>query len=82
MKDYIDITTSDGNVVRMEVVTIFKLEGFTFKYIIYKTLDGKHFYVAKFYGEELVNLNTELSEREMKLCNGILEGVMKNAIRG
>lgn len=80
MKDYIDIMTGGMNKQRMEIVTIFKLEGFPFKYMIYCTLNKEHYYLAKFKGEDIVDLNTDFSDREYKLCKKIFEGVTEHAI--
>lgn len=76
MIDYIDIMTDGMNKQRMEVVSIFKLEGYNFKYLIYRTIDKKHYYVARYTGNGIVDLDTNLSEAELKLCNKMLEGVM------
>ena len=77
MKDYIDIYDKDGNIEKMEAVTIFKLEGYEFNYIIYRTLDQKHYYIAKYIGDDMVELNTDLNEEEMKLANKILESIIE-----
>ena len=77
MKDYIDIYNENGTIEKMEAVTIFKLDGYDYNYIIYRTLDKKHYYVAKYIGEEIVDLNTDLSEDEMKLPNKILDSIIE-----
>lgn len=77
MKDYIDIYNKNGTVEKMEAVTIFKLEEYEYNYIIYRTLDKKHYYIAKYKGEEIVDLSTDLNEHEMKLANKILESIIE-----
>lgn len=63
---------------QMEVVTTFKLEGYNYNYIIYRELDKSHYYVAKYKGENIVNLNTDLSNSELILCNKVLKEVLKS----
>jgi len=77
MKDYIDVYTDNG-VEKMEVVLIFNLEGYKYNYIIYRTLDNEHYYIGKYIGENIVDLDTNLSENEMLLAEKILEGVLDN----
>ena len=75
MKDYIKILDKN-NIERLaEIVVIFNLEGYDFNYIIYKELDDTHTYIARYKGEDIVNLDTNLSEEELKLANIIYEGV-------
>lgn len=75
MKDYIKILDKN-NIERLaEIVVIFNLEGYDFNYIIYKELDNSHTYIARYQGEDLVDLDTNLSEEELRLANIIYEGV-------
>lgn len=76
MRDYIDIYNEDGTIEKMEAVTIFNLEGYDYNYIIYRTLDAKHYFVAKYIGDEIVDLDTNLSTEEMNLANKILESII------
>lgn len=75
MKDYIEIIDKNNNKRNVELVTTFKLEGNNYNYIIYRELDNSHSYVAKYIGDNIVNLITDLSEEEMKLANKIFMGV-------
>lgn len=79
MKDYIEIELENKEKIKAEVVTIFKLENYAYNYIIYKY--ENHYYIAKYIGEDIINLNTNLTENEMKLSQAILEGVMENETR-
>ena len=79
MKDYIEIELENKEKIKAEVVTIFKLENYVYNYIIYKY--ENHYYIAKYIGEDIINLNTNLTENEMKLSQAILEGVMENETR-
>jgi uncharacterized protein YrzB (UPF0473 family) len=74
--DYIYITCEDGNEKKMEVVSIFELDGYESKYIIYSELDKSHYYLAK-YKDNIEELDTNLTDKEMKLCNTIFEEIMK-----
>ena len=78
MKSYIDIYDSNRNILKMEVVLKFNLDGYNDNYLIYKELNEDKYYIAKYNGENIVNLNTNLSINEIKLSEKILEGVLKN----
>lgn len=81
MKDIIEITLDDGSVKEMEIVSIFELEGYSYHYIIYSELDKSHYYIAKYMGDEIVDLSTDLSDDEMKLAKTIYEEVIKYGTR-
>lgn len=66
---------NQNNRLEMEVVTIFKFANNIFNYIIYTDKDHSNYYVAK-YIYEIDELNTDLSESELALCNKILEGIL------
>lgn len=74
--DYIYITDSFNNKIKMEVLTTFKLKNQDFQYIIYCDLDKSHFYLAK-YNEETEELNTDFTEKEYLICKSIFEEVTK-----
>lgn len=74
--DYIYITDENMNEKKMEVVSTFELEGYDSKYIIYNELDKSHYYLAK-YKDDIDSLDTNLSDKEIKLCNTIFEEIMK-----
>ena len=77
MKDIIEVFDENSNKKQMEVVTTFTLEEFDYNYIIYRELDGSHYYVAKYKGENMVDLNTNLSKEELILCNKVFKEVIK-----
>ena len=79
MKDLIEVYDENNNKEEMEVVTTFKLDEYDYNYIIYRTLDQKHYYVAKYKGENIVDLNTDLSNEELILCNKVFKEVLENA---
>lgn len=75
MEDYIKVLDKN-NIERLaEIVVIFNLEDYDFNYIIYKELDNSHTYIAKYKGKDIVNLDRNLSEEELRLANIIYEGV-------
>lgn len=75
MKDLIEITDKSGKTRQVELITKFQLEGYDYNYIIYKELDVSHNYVARYKGENIVNLDTNLSQLELTLANIIFKGV-------
>lgn len=76
MKDYIYIYDSNNNKLKMEVVLKFNIDGYKSNYIIYR--DNKDYFVAKYIGDNIVDLDTDLSETEIKFCKKMLERFMKN----
>ena len=77
MKDYIEIIDQNNNKRIVEVITTFKLEPYNSNYIIYKELDNSHNYVAKYKGEDIVNLDTNVTQEEVSLIEKIFEGVLQ-----
>jgi len=75
MKDLINITDKQGNTRQVELITKFTLEGYNYNYIIYRELDGSHNYIARYQGEEIVELDTNLSKLELELAKIIYKGV-------
>lgn len=80
-RDYIEITNSNNESRKVEVVTIFQKEGTEDNYIIYKEQDNSHYYLAKYKGENIVNLETDMTEEEYQYANLIFKGVIENDIR-
>ena len=76
-KDYIEITNDKNKTRKVEVVALFDLEGWKSHYIIYKELDNSHYYLAKYQGEEIINLDTNITKEEYDRANAIFKGVMK-----
>ncbi len=80
MKDYITITNTDNVVIKYEVVTIFTIKDNKYTYIIYKDLDNKHVYIAKYNGRKKVPLTTTLRDSEIKVGNIILKEVLDKTL--
>lgn len=76
MQDLIEIYDEKGNITKMEVVTIFRLDEYSFNYIIYKSPEDDNYFVAKYNGNNLVNLNTNLSKKELIFSNKVLKEVL------
>lgn len=74
--DTIFIIDDDGNRKPMEAVSIYEMPNSSFHYVIYRSFDYQNYYVGKYLGEDIVDLNTELSVEEMKIADEILKGVM------
>ena len=74
--DYINIMKSNGQNEVMEVVTIYNMSNSEYNYIIYKSLDNKEYYTGKYIGNDIVDLNTDLSEEEKVYAEGILNGLV------
>ena len=74
--DYIEVYDDKNNKKKMEVVTTFQLENRDFNYIVYRELDGSRTYLAK-YKDNVDELNTNISETELKLCEAIVNGVIE-----
>lgn len=75
MKDLIEITDKLGNKRQVELITKFDLDGYDYNYIIYQEIDHSHVYCARYKGENIVNLDTNLSEKEFNLAKRIYESV-------
>ena len=75
MKDIIEITDKNNKKRKVELVIKFNLNGFKYNYIIYRELDKSHTYIAKYEGENIVNLNTDLSDVELSMAEIIYRGV-------
>lgn len=73
--DYVYIKDDNNIEKKMEIVSIFDLDGYDYKYIIYRELDKSHYYLAKFM-DDISILNTDISEDEMKLCNVVFRGIV------
>ena len=77
MKDYIEITDQFNNKRTVEVVTTSKLKQYNSNYIIYKELDIDSYFIAKYRGEDVVDLDTNLTQEELSLIEKIFEGVLQ-----
>lgn len=75
MKDLITITDKFGVARQVELITKFNLNGYDYNYIIYRELDKSHNYIAKYQGEEIASLDTNISEEELKLAEIVFQGV-------
>lgn len=70
--DYITVTKDNGENEIMEVVTIFNKSESNYNYIIYKSLNTNDYYTAKYLGNDVVDLDTNLTDEEKKYANAIL----------
>lgn len=75
--DTVVVDNKNGKKEEMEAVTIFEIPNSEFHYIIYRSMDGNEYYVAKYIGESKVNLITDLDASEMEYAMGILKGVVE-----
>ena len=74
--DYVYIYDDHNNKRKMEVVSTFSVEEYPFKYIIYKELDDSKYYLAK-YRENSKDLDTNLTDNEIRVCSYIFEGLIQ-----
>ncbi len=73
--DKIVVYSDDGTREEMEVVTIYEMSNRPFHYIIYRSFQDEY-YVGKYMGDQVVDLDTDLDALEMKYAEGILEGLV------
>ena len=74
--DYIFITKDDNTIEKMEAVTIFNISNSEYNYIIYKSLENNNYYVGKYMGTDICNLDTDLTDKEMKYANGVFDALV------
>lgn len=74
----IEIYEKSGTKKTMEIVTTFQIEEFNSNYIIYRELDKSRTYIAKYKGDKLIDLDTNLSEQELRICNELFERIEQN----
>ncbi|MBR1377211.1 MAG: hypothetical protein IJ565_05350 [Bacilli bacterium] len=74
--DTIYVLNEKNEKEKMEVVSIFDLSNKAYRYIIYKPLDKKEYYVGKFKGNNITSLDTNLDELELELSNAILKDLI------
>lgn len=74
--DFIYVEDLNKKKKKMEVVTTMELEGYPSNYIVYCELDHSHYYVAK-YKDNIEELDTNLTEKEIELCTIIVNEVRK-----
>lgn len=77
MKDYITIETKQHQLIKAEIVMMFKLKDPTFTYLIYQIDSTK--YVAKFKGITLSHLDSNLTKNELHQCELKLKEAFKDA---
>lgn len=78
-KDLIDIYDVDGNITKMELVLKFELNNMN--YIIYRTMDNKEYFAAKYQKGINIDFNSDLSDEELKICNKIYEEISNDKKR-
>lgn len=78
---YFNITKGNGTLEKMELILDFKLQQFNKNYIFYKSVNDNDVYYAASYEEEknegYSNLDTNLSEEEKEILNGIFKKFLK-----
>ncbi len=74
--DYIYITKEDNTTEKMEVVTIFNISNSDYNYIIYKSINNTDYYVGKYVGNDICNLETDFTDSEMNYANGVFEALV------
>lgn len=74
--EYIELEDNNGNKIEVEVVSIFKLDGYSDNYMIYCDKEKEHYYVAKFKDDNKEDLDTDLSNEEYTLVNNVFKEVI------
>lgn len=74
----IDIYSKNGKKTVMELLLAFKLENYEYNYVIYRELDKSKTYVARYKGNQKLDLDTNLSKEELFLCNKLFMEVQNN----
>lgn len=74
----INIYDKNGVKTPMEIVLVFKLDGYDSNYIIYRELDKSKNYLAKYTGDKIIDLDTNISKKEFELCNKVFEKIKNN----
>ncbi len=75
MMDYVVVEDDNGKLTKMEAVLSFHLKEFHNRYLIYRSLDKEHYYVARCHGNRF---DTNLSLPEQLVANQILEEVRQS----
>ena len=73
--NYVYVYNSDNKKEKMEVISIFNLSISDYKYIIYKS-DKNEYYIAKYKGDNITNLETNLDSIELKLANAVFKEIV------
>lgn len=76
--DYIYVINEKNEKEKMEVVSIYTLPNSSYNYIIYKSLKEREYYIAKYKGENITDLNTDLTEEELKCANDFINRLGEN----
>lgn len=77
MGDYIEIIDDEGREETYELVSTFRLEGYSSNYVVYKNIDNDKYYIGKYNGLNISDLDTNLTREEIDLVKGIFEGESK-----
>lgn len=80
MKDFIYIYDNNNKEMKMEVILKINLANEDNNYIVYKD-DKEEYYCAKYIDSNVIKLDTNLKESELKLCKTFLERVVKYEIK-
>ena len=76
--DIFEIKDNNGNILKFEAVTKFNIRDSKYSYLIYRSLDKVEYYIAKYTGENIAKLDTNLTDFELKVGNEILETLLKH----
>lgn len=76
--DYVFVINEKNEKEKMEVVSLFNMSNSDYNYIIYKPINIKNYYVAKYKGDEIADLNTDLSGKEFMYANSILNSLVED----
>ena len=74
--DYIIVKKDNGEEEKMEVVSIYNMENSDYNYIIYRSLINDEYYTAKYKGNDVVDLDTDLSKEEEIYADSILRAIV------
>ena len=77
-KEIFEIYDKNNKIIKMEAIAIYSMEETGFNYIIYKDLYNKNYFVARFKGDSVVDLDVSLNNKEMNFAQSVLEKVVEN----
>ncbi len=73
--NYVMVMDKDQNVEKMEALVNFNIDESNYNYIIYKRLDSDDCFVAKYVGDNIVDLITDLSNEELAYAQAIYDSL-------
>lgn len=75
-QDTFKILNDKNETLTMEIINVFEINGYPYHYIIYTELDHSHYYLAKYTGENIVDLITEFDDAEFAMANEVFNKVV------